>query len=65
MSNDNVVIRGSSGFKSVFDAKNESVKEVLSYLDRLNVSIGKNKNAEFELTTKEKISDIIKKNLKK
>lgn len=58
-------LKDSSIAKSVFDAKNESVKEVLSYLDRLNVSIGKNKNAEFELTTKEKISDIIKKNLKK
>lgn len=43
----------------------ESAKNVLGYLDRLNVSVGKNKNAEFEVTTKQKISDLIKMSVKK
>ena len=51
--------------KSAFDGKNEILKEVLNYLDRLNVSTGENKNVEIELTTKQKISDIIKTSLKK
>ena len=46
-------------------AQNESVKAMLGCLDRLNVSIGKNNNAEIELTTKQKLSDIIKTSLKK
>lgn len=51
--------------KSSFDARAEATKEVLSYLDRLNVSVGKNKEAEIELTTKQKISDFVKMGLKK
>ena len=58
-------LKNSSIAKSAIDARGESVKEVLNYLDRLNVSIGENKSTEIELTTKQKISDIIKKNLKK
>ena len=46
-------------------AQNESVKAMLGCLDRLNVSIGKDNNAEIELTTKQKLSDIIKTSLKK
>lgn len=58
-------LKNSSIAKYAIDARGESVKEVLNYLDRLNVSIGENKSTEIELTTKQKISDIIKKNLKK
>ena len=41
-----------------------SVKKVVGYLDRLNVSVGKDKATEIELTTKQKISDIIKESIK-
>ena len=41
------------------------MKDVLGYLDRPNVSVGENKIAEIELTTKEKISDIIKMSIEK
>ena len=41
-----------------------SVKKVIGYLDRLNVSVGKDKATEIELTTKQKISDIIKESIK-
>ena len=58
-------LKNSSFAKSALNGKDETVKEFLNYLDRLNVSIGKNKSAEIELTTKQKISDIIKMNLKK
>lgn len=58
-------LKNSSIAKSVFDAQNEKVKEILGYLDRLNVSMDGNKSADVELTTKEKISDIIKMSLKK
>lgn len=43
----------------------DQVKEILGYLDRLNVSMDKNKNAVIELTTKQKIIDILKMNMKK
>jgi len=51
--------------KSSLASKGESAKEVLNYLDRLNISMGQNKSAQLEVTTKQKISDIIKMNLKK
>lgn len=43
----------------------ESSREILGYFDRLNISVGENKNAEIELTTKQKISDIIKMSIEK
>lgn len=58
-------LKNSPLVKSALDGKNEILKEVLNYLDRLNVSTGENRNVEIELTTKQKLSDIIKANLKK
>ena len=46
-------------------ARDESARKVMEYLDRLNISVGENKNAEIELTTKQKISDIIKMSIEK
>ena len=58
-------LKNSPLVKSALDGKDENLKEVLNYLDRLNVSTGENKKVEIELTTKQKLSDIIKANLKK
>lgn len=45
--------------------KNEVVNNILNNIDRLNTSKGENMDIDVELTTKQNISDIIKKNLKK
>lgn len=54
-----------SDVKSSLEAKDESANELFNSLDHLNVSVSENGIFELELTTKEKISDLIKMNLKK
>ena len=51
--------------KSAVEGKDETLTAFLAYFDRLNLSTSKDKNIEVELTTKQKISDLIKTSLKK
>lgn len=51
--------------KSAVEGKDETLTAFLAYFDRLNLSTSKDKNIEVELTTKQKISDLIKTRLKK
>ena len=52
-------------FKSAFDVNNEAVKEFLSILEQLDVSVGKDLKVEIELKTKQKVSEILMKNIKR
>lgn len=58
-------LKDSSFAKSAIEGKGEVLKEILSLLDRLNIITGEDRAVEVELTTKQKISDIIKENVKK